>query len=154
MSEHEVLQLERDALACTGIKPEGRCRTFALLVAYGPNGAPRARLIRETLREWFDVLRDVTTEVLNDIRVAWSKAKQVIYPGHCNIKDVCGIMSNIIYILTCAGWSPRLYNCWEEPDGAVWAITDFNVAPDIVAAAISRSFFNIDLKRAAKHCRD
>jgi len=107
--------------------------------------------VRETIRAWFDILRDVTTEVLNDIRVAWSRTRHVIYPGYCNIKDVCGIMSNVIYILTCAGWTPRLYNCWEDSDGSIRAITDFQVAPDIVAAAIARSFFNLDLQRAAAH---
>ena len=50
LSESMIVQLERDALASTGIKPHGRCRAMALVVAFGLQGTPRSRLVREKLR--------------------------------------------------------------------------------------------------------
>ena len=52
-SDTNVVQLERDALSCTAMKPAGRCKVMALLVAYGLLGIPRSRVIRETMTAWF-----------------------------------------------------------------------------------------------------
>ena len=38
LTEHQILTLERDALASSGIKAAGRCRTIALAVCYGVLG--------------------------------------------------------------------------------------------------------------------
>ena len=46
LSDSHILNLERSALSCTGIKAPGRCRTFALIISYGLLGTPRARFIR------------------------------------------------------------------------------------------------------------
>ena len=43
------------------------------------------------------------------------------------------------------------FNCWQDHLGAVWTITDFSVAPDIVAAAVTQSFFDARLQRASTH---
>ena len=75
ISASRVVELEKDALACSGINPAGRCRTLALPTAYGILGTPRARIYRETMRAWFDILRNSTPELHNQIRVAWGKAK-------------------------------------------------------------------------------
>ena len=151
ISNSKVVQLERHALACTGIKPAGRCRTLALLVAYGKLGTPRARLVRESIRAWFDLLRCATHEEIKDIRVAWAKAKEALILSSLNVNSVHGIMSNIIYILLSAKWDPRTFNVWEDEQGATWAITDFQVAPDTVASAIAQAYLDLDFQRASEH---
>ena len=57
LSDSQVIALERDALNCAGIKTSGRCRTMGLLVAYGKLGTPRARIIRETIKSWFELMK-------------------------------------------------------------------------------------------------
>ena len=57
LSDSCILELEREALACTGINPAGRCRKLGLIAAFGMHGSPRSRLERETIRAWFDVLK-------------------------------------------------------------------------------------------------
>ena len=56
LSNFQVLNLERRALACSGIKAAGRCRTIGVVVAYGLLGTPVARVIRETLVAWCDLI--------------------------------------------------------------------------------------------------
>jgi len=152
LSSSQVIQLERDALSCSGITTAGRCRTTALLVAYGINGTPQARIVRETIRDWFGMLRQAHSvpNMINDIRVAWARAKQHVIDNN-NISCVKGIMSNVIYILNQAKWVPRTFDCWEDPQGSAWIIKDYKTAPDIVAAAITRSYLEVDLPRAAQH---
>ena len=70
-------------------------------------------------------------------------------------------MSNVIYIyiyiyihkyiLNQARWNPRTFDCWEDPSGAAWIIKDYKTSPDIVAAAISRSYLDGELHSAAQH---
>lgn len=93
VSDHQVLQLEKSALACTGIKPAGRCRAIALAVAFGVLGSPRARLVRETTRDYLIVLGKIES----DFRHAWAVAKEILYRD-CKVTNVKGLMSNVIYI--------------------------------------------------------
>ena len=60
-------------------------------------------------------------------------------------------MSNVIRILLTAKWNPRAFDCWGSPDGATWAITSYRFPPDLVAAQIIKTIFNMDLVRAAQH---
>ena len=69
---------------------------------------------------------------------------------NCKIICVKGLMSNVIYILIKGEWNPRQYNCWEDPHKSQWAIVNWSVSPDIVAAEITKSYFNKDLRRAAE----
>ena len=55
ISDAKMLELERDALSCSGINPAGRCRTIGLVVAYGVQGTLRAGVVRETMRAWFSL---------------------------------------------------------------------------------------------------
>ena len=52
----ELEALEISAANCTGITQPGRCRTFALVLAYGRYGTPYARIIHETITAWFDIV--------------------------------------------------------------------------------------------------
>lgn len=151
ISELRLRSLETDALACTGTKPGGRCRTTAFMVAYGLQGSPRAMIHRETIRAYFDVLRAASQEGIADIRSAWPKARDFLIGKKLNVLAVHGVMSNVIYILLHAKWFPRTYNLLEDCNGAQWQIVDWHVSPDIVAAAVTESFFSHDVVRAAEH---
>ena len=72
LSEAQLLDVERAALASTGITKEGRCRTIALLVAFGLLGPPRARIIRETLRA--SCTSDV--QLFHSIKLAGDEARK------------------------------------------------------------------------------
>ena len=151
MSEADIISLERDAVASTGIKPKGRCRLMALLACFGLHGTPRARIIRELLRSWFQILRGLSQQESLDTRVAWAKAKQHILNDNVSIKNVRGIMSNVIYTLLKAKWDPSTFNCWKSPEGTIWAIVDFKVSPDVVAGAVTKSYFDNQLVSASQH---
>ncbi len=150
ISDSNLIALERDALACTGIIPQGRCRTVALAISYGILGTPKARIIRETIRAWVDVSR-FSTNIIDDIRVAWSVAVSNITKSAKPRDLVKGIMSNLICILLAAGWHPSVYNCWRDDAGDVWTLTDFSVSPDIVASAVIKAVCARDLVRASTH---
>ena len=151
ISEQKMRELESDALACTGIRSGGRCRTTALMIAYGVQGTPRARVTRETMRAYFSILRTASEQDVNDIRAAWPKAREALLNKQRHISAIHGILSNIIYIRLNAKWNPWLYNLWKDPEGSDWQIVDWKVSPDIVSAAITKSYFNSDLVRAANH---
>ena len=67
LSNSEIIQLERDALTTTGLKPRGRCRALGLIVTCCILGRLRARIIGETVRAWFKLLRDSTELELSEI---------------------------------------------------------------------------------------
>jgi hypothetical protein len=153
IAESRMLAFERDALACSGITAAGSCRAVGLIVAYGVLGTPRARIVRETLRDWFGMVRlaNPHPELVHEIRNAWAKAKNKLRNSNNNINDVHGIMSNVIHMLIQAKWDPIAPNMWVDPEGNQWIIQNMKVAPDVVAAALTKSFVDIDLVRAAQH---
>ena len=151
VSQGEMHALETDALACSGIKTAGRCRTIALAVAYGVLGTPRARIIRETLRDFFTILRNISPSELLQLRTAWAEAKQELKKKSLSVASVHGILSNVIYILLHAQWNPIAYNFWEDDTGGQWQIVDWKVSPDIVSAAITKSYLDISLRKADSH---
>ena len=108
IAETQMLALERDAIASTGITAAGRCRTIGLVVAYGVLGTPRARIVRETMREWFNILRmaGAHPHILNAIRCAWAKAKTALSLSASSINKVHGVMSNVIHMLNQAAGIP------------------------------------------------
>ncbi len=149
LSDRMLIGLERDALASTGIKAPGRCRAIALVTAFGLQGTPRSRLVRETISVWFDVLKQCDAEVTRDLGEAWFRAKTKCennpkYP-------VRGIMTNLICILLKAKWIPQAMDCWIDPQGASWTMTGVLVSPNIIATVINRDLFMGELKRAATH---
>jgi hypothetical protein len=50
-----------------------------------------------------------------------------------------------------AKWTPVAFNCWRDPHDELWILSSGKVSPDIVSAAISKSFLDIDFRRAAEH---
>ena len=151
LAESKISELESDALACSGIKAAGRCKTIALIVAFGVQGTPRARIVRETIRAYFEMIRSATSDEIKDIRSAWPIARDHLISKKVNAMHIIGLMSNVIYILLHAKWNPRAFNCWEDPENSKWIIQSWAVSPDIVAAAISNSYFSNCLKSASLH---
>ena len=86
----ELLGLERDAISGTGISSAGRCRTIGLLVAYGLLGTPRATIVRETIRSWFEIVRiaSAVPQVINNIRYDWGEAKHKLCNSNFNIENL------------------------------------------------------------------
>ena len=103
------------------------------------------------MRSWFEILRTSDGKTIEDIRQAWPIAKNNLLDFNCKITCVRGLMSNVLYILIKGDWDPIAFNYWKDPDKAGWAIVDWSVSPDIVAAAITKSYFSKDLTRAALH---
>ena len=151
ISESRMKNLESDALACSGIKPAGRCRTMALAITYGILGTPRSRVVRETMRAWFDVVRASNEQDIADIRAAWPKARDTLINKNKNANHIHGLMSNVIYILLHARWDPRTFNLWVDKKGDNWIVRDWNFSPDIVSAAISSTYVDNALPTAALH---
>ena len=151
VSETEMRSLKGDSLACSGIKPAGRCRTWALAIAYGAQGIPRARIVRETMRAYFVIIRSVSSKKLADIGVAWSKAENSLIDKHLNVSAVHGFLSDVIYISFHVKWDPMLYNLWKDDTGNILQIVDWAVSPDIVIAEIAKPFFKQSLVKAAVH---
>ena len=154
-TEAALLEIDRDALRCTGITEAGRCRAWGLISAYGLKGTPRARIIRETIREWFSLLKEVEPTELIDLRVAWGKAKdKVIAIGDSQIR---GIISNIIHILHKADWKPVAINMWIDNNNNKWVLnlsptsTSSASAPDVVASALIKAYADLDMLRAQNH---
>lgn len=144
------MELETGSLACTGIKPGGRCRTLDLLIAYGLQGAPRYRIVRECVRLLFQPLMFCDSKMMAELRVAWSEDYAHLSLDN-NANLIRGIMTNIISLLFKAGWEPSNLNCWTDEDDAKWVVSGALVFPDVVAEAIDRLFFNIESGRAANH---
>ncbi len=129
VSDSQVLSLERDALACSGIKPSGRCRTIALMVSYGLLGTPKSRIIRETIKAWIELLKLSEDDLIHDISLAWPISRQKVMSSTCPVNAIRGIMSNIQFILIGAGWNPVAFNCWRDEEGSQWVLTDFLPLP-------------------------
>ena len=150
LAHSEILMLERDALKATGTKSAGRCKTTALICAYGVLGTPKARVVRETIRAWFKILRICKGKMMNQLKQAWPKQLKTMLNNN-HIKNVKGIMSNVMYILLKAKWFPTSVIEWKDANGATWSMGGTKVSPDIVAAAIIKDLLLIDLQRAADH---
>ena len=152
VSESAIIQLERDALSSTGISPAGRCRTISLCTAFGVLGTPRARIIRDTFREWFCIVRSFTD--VCQIRLlmdAWTSAISSLASTPASCRKVRGLLSNVICILLRAGWSPSAFNRWEDRDGDVW-ILNGSISPDKCSSAVIKSMLSVELVRANEHC--
>ena len=122
---------------------------MALIAAYGLLGTPRARVIRETIRNWFDALAFFQgAEDKQMLRSAWLEAKRVLLDAKAPFNFIKGLMSNIIYILISAGWQPISVDAWADPHGDLYVLSK-TASPDIVASLIINYFFKKNLVKAS-----
>ena len=122
----------------------GRCRTFALVVAYGKYGTPCARIIHETITAWFHILHEYLTRGKQaDIHAAWNEAHATLRKARKDCKffnaGTRGLLSNVISVLLNVGWKPTTYNLWHDPDTGPWVLSDASVAPHIVIRKVINS---------------
>ena len=152
----QLLQLEIQAANCTGITRAGRCRTLALVVAYGRYSTPSARMILETITAWIaTVRRFLQTSTADDLRNAWIKARSEIIIARkekpVSMAGTRGIMSNVISMLLNLRWEPVSFNVWRDIVTGSWVLDDWSVAPHIVAQGLSDSDLNLKLQKASEH---
>ncbi len=118
---------------------------------FGVLGTPRARIIRETINAWFQLLAGSDSDLINNIRVAWGIAKNLLLSSKSPVTQIKGLMSNIIYILLSAKWSPAQDNRWIDTNGDTWILLDSTASPNVLSAALIKTFFLSDLSTAANH---
>ena len=90
--------------------------------------------------------------MVDSLSEAWDKARTHMMLHNNKVNHVKGFMTNVIFILLKAGWSPKAYNLWIEPGGInKWILGKDIVAPEAVTAAIINSHLAINLIRASTH---
>ena len=154
MSKSSLDNLEVQAANCSGITRPGRCRTVALVLAYGKYGHPAAKVINETMKAWFAVLHEyLITGKEKDIRIAWRRAvthiKKLRKDRQHSNAGIKGIMSNVISLLLNLRWSPSSFDTWIDPVTGAWTIGDASVAPHILIKKLVDSAVDIKLQEAA-----
>ena len=104
----QLNKLEKDGALSSGIHAAGRCRYWALVVAYGPRGHPIARMIRDILIEWFEVLKSIEDPVvIEHISKAFHISKIKLRGKHnVQITSKHWLMCNVITWLFRLGWEP------------------------------------------------
>lgn len=121
---------------------------------FGLNDTARARIIREPIKAWLDILKPTEPHVILAINTVWN---DIVHDLMTDIRfhKNKGVMPNIIYIyiyiLLKARWRPLSFNLWEDSQGSLWQFTSVSVSPSVVASALIESFFNLDLVRASNH---
>ena len=149
VTTNEMIAIERNALACSGVSPRGRCRLVSLSVIYGPGGTPQARIVKDTLKVWFQVLALNPVDA-NHLNQAWAKARRFLYTQKKPQQHVLSIMSNVITILISAKWMPYSPNRWGDPKGDHWLI-DPEANCQVVSTAIIKDLHDMQLQRALGH---
>ena len=130
--------------------------SLSVLVAFGPQGTPRARLIRETIREWFLFVRSLSPGSVNALRCAWAKCATFL-KGMYRLRassitnHIRSLMSNVIVLLLKAQWDPTAFNVWKATDGSLWIMNDSNTSPEAVTTALIHAYLHLEYSRASCH---
>lgn len=108
---------------------QGRCRYSSLCIAYGENGHPFVRAIRELFVLWFKLIIPLVKtkdKFLDELSVAWQLIKAQVNPDDKQItfKDslikVQGVVSQVVVFLYCLGWDPVRFDKWVSPAKESW----------------------------------
>lgn len=118
LSYKEWTQIEVAAANAAGFKA-GRCRYSDLCIAYGPNGNPFVRDIRELFVLWFKIIIPLVNNqhpLLEKFDIAWPLIYNDLSEGSNRItlekflNRVDGIAAHVMVILYGVGWIPISYN--------------------------------------------
>jgi len=130
LSYQEWSKIEVAAVNAAGFG-KGRCRYTALCVAYGPEGHPFGRGIKELFILWFKLILPMTRHrdpTLYKIEEAWSQiyikmseGQQSITLENC-MSETDGIAAQVVVILYSLGWIPVSYDKWLDPEGNEWIL--------------------------------
>ena len=160
ITENMLIGMERKAVNCSGITPQGRCRFTALVLAFGPRGHPRGRVIKETFTAWFKVLKELEEQDMTDILHSfWTEASDLLKNRYDSQKPnimeqaIASFIHNIISLLIKVGWNPKSFNVWIDPRGDEWQLIGSNrkTAAHIIIQHIVDDSNLIQLKRAGQH---
>ena len=122
MSPTEVSKLRSAMAGATGINQPGRCRTMAILLAYGLRQDHAVKLACDTVTLWIDLWRE-HPEVRADARHYWRNLHQeLVVDGKVIWHLVTGPLSATIATMTSLGWSVQFAELWADPAGAQWAL--------------------------------
>ena len=142
--------LEKEALACCGATKPGRCRTTSLIVNFGLLHNPYAKIVSETVSNWFGVLNKAFRRgKVPAVSKAWFKAYQDINEQRYPARQCKGIMSNMIVCLSEAGWSPKFFNNWFARNGDEYKL-NFSVSPKLISKLVIEDHFSQELVKAAE----
>ena len=136
-SPTQAKSLRRMCSASTGIKSGGKCSTTAIFVGFGHRNDPVQIAVKETMCEYFDLLQTVNTSWLRaHLDLAWKAAVDRVSPKPQpslpfsfdsakvsmlpDIKKVCGIISNVVFILLTYGWKPVTFAKWIDTFDTTW----------------------------------
>ena len=123
---------------------------MGLRTAYGPVGTLRARIIRETFGEWFQVIQALSgTDEMELLEQSWTRAKHDLSEAGYPVRMVRGLMSNVMYLVHGAGWTPVSVSKWLDPDNQLFML-NHNVSPDIVSSLLTKAYLSSALVVAAK----
>ena len=162
LSQSQIDSLEIRGASASGFEA-GRCRTFALIVSYGPRGHPVARILKELFSEWFVAVRMIVklgVTAFNNLRAAFGIARANLADKHSSrvqhckyhtVKPAYGLMHNVIIWLYKLGWNPMSVDRWVSPDGVEYIMHDLNFPSHLIIFDIVDSYNAIKLKNASKH---
>jgi len=151
------------AAANAGGFGKGRCRYTALYVAYGPEGHPFVRIIKELFILWFKLILPMTRNrdpTLQSIEEAWSQIYIKIAEGQQSITlEKCmsktdGIAAQVVVILYSLGWIPVNYDKWLDPDGNEWILASESTEPFPVMPLIWKilhTYHRKQINKASEH---
>lgn len=73
LTSSQLKLIDNMAVACTGINQASRCKTTALIVSYGQNTHPAARIVSDLFKAWLRLLAGFETKFgsLGLIKQAW-----------------------------------------------------------------------------------
>ena len=148
----QAKNLRRMASSSTGIRAGGRCSTTAIFICYGHRNDPLQIACKELLCEYFDLLDCVDSNFLvSHLSLAWSKAVQQANSNNNSVRNVCGILTNIVYTLIQYCWVPRQYNRWIAPNGDTWYFPPSGFPRQHIILAIQDTIALSLWKRASQH---
>jgi len=142
---------------------KGRCRYSALCIAYGPEGQPFTRAIKETFILWFKLILPLIKQnspILIHIEESWNqiykdmKLQDTKITLEKGLARADGIAAHITVILYSLQWKPIQYDTWEDPQGNTWQLhADFDRPFPMMTVihAIIDSYHEYMAPNAAKH---
>ena len=88
-----------------------------MLFCVGRRLHPLARIIAETMMLWFQQLPLQMPIGLINLRIAWSKYKQILSPaGQLSVTHIHSLLGNVVYLLLTLGWDPVQIDVWKHGD--------------------------------------
>jgi hypothetical protein len=150
------LKLRRQAASTTGVSQYcRRCLVSTIFVCFGRRRDPQQTVLQELVRLYAKLLPSHFQHHPNDLRIAWSDAKQkLLVDDRVQWGRVTGILSNMVATLYHIGWTPRSFSEWVQPNGVVWSVPvlpDAIFSPSLLIFAMQDTLSLLLWKQASSH---